>query len=280
VSGRRELNEYAIFLPQGNPTGRFAVTLITGPAFDFTGNVALVTGASRGIGAAVAKMLGAGGAKVYINYLTHADEADAVVSAVKSAGGSAEAARFDASSPEEVSSAVADVLKREEGIDLLVNNAGVRFDSLTHSTTDEQWRDCLRINLNSAFCVTREIIKPMARRKKGSIVVVSSIAGSIGSFGQSAYAAAKAGLVGFAKSVALEYGGKGVRINAVIPGIINTEMTKNLREDFRRSVLAQIPCNRFGEPEEVAAPVCFLLSDAASYINGATLHINGGGLRL
>jgi 3-oxoacyl-[acyl-carrier protein] reductase len=168
------------------------------PAFDFTGGVALVTGASRGIGAVTARMLGAGGAKV----------------------------------------------------------------------------------LDAAFYVTREVVKPMARRQKGSIVIVSSIAGSIGSFGQSAYAAAKAGLVGFAKSVALEYGPKGVRTNVVIPGIINTDMTKNLREDFRKSVLVQIPCNRFGEPEEVAGPICFLLSDAASYINGATLHINGGGSRL
>lgn len=249
-------------------------------AFDFTGGIALVTGASRGIGAATARMLGAGGAKVYVNCLKHEDEADSVVAFIRDAGGTAEAIRFDVSVPDEVSSAVSGILEREEGVDYLVSNAGVRFDSLTHATSDEMWRDCMRIDLDAAFYVTREVIKPMARRQKGSIVIVSSIAGSIGSFGQSAYAAAKAGLVGFAKSVALEYGAKGVRINVVIPGIINTEMTKNLREEFRKSVLAQIPCNRFGEPEEVAGPICFLLSDAASYINGATLHINGGGLRL
>lgn len=250
------------------------------PVFDFTGGVALVTGASRGIGAVTARMLGAGGAKVYVNYLTHGSEADSVVAAIRDAGGSAEAVRFDASSPQEVSPAIASIFEREEGIDYLVNNAGVRYNSLTHATSDKLWQDCLRINLDAAFCVTRQVVKSMARRQKGSIVIVSSIAGSIGSFGQSAYAAAKAGLVGFAKSVALEYGPRGVRTNVVIPGIINTDMTKNLREDFRKSVLAQIPCNRFGEPEEVAGPICFLLSDAASYINGATLHINGGGSRL
>jgi len=256
------------------------VTLKGKPAFDFTGGVALVTGASRGIGAETAKMLGAAGARVYVNYLTQGDKADSVVAFIRGVGGSAEAVRFDVSVPDEVSSAIAGILEREEGLDYLVNNAGVRFDSLTHATSDEMWRNCLRTNLDSAFCVTREVVKPMAKRQMGSIVIVSSIAGSIGSFGQSAYAAAKAGLVGFAKSVALEYGVKGVRINVVIPGIINTEMTENLREEFRKSVLAQIPCSRFGEPEEVAGPICFLLSDAASYINGATLHINGGGLRL
>ncbi len=250
------------------------------PAFDFSGGVALVTGASRGIGAEVARMLGAGGAKVYVNYLTHGDEANSVVAAIRDAGSSAEAVQFDVSSPEEVSPAIASIFEREEGIDYLVNNAGVRFDSLTHATSDKLWRDCMRVDLDAAFYVTRQVVKPMARRQKGSIVIVSSIAGTIGSFGQCAYAAAKAGLVGFAKSVALEYGPKGVRTNVVIPGIINTDMTKNLREDFRKSVLAQIPCNRFGEPEEVAGPICFLLSDAASYINGATLHINGGGSRL
>jgi 3-oxoacyl-[acyl-carrier protein] reductase len=248
--------------------------------FEFPGQVALVTGASRGIGAATAKMLGAGGAKVYVNYLNSLARAEEVVASIRAAGGIAEAVKFDASDPAQVASAVAGILERDEAIDLLVNNAGVRFDGLTHGTAPEAWDECLRINLGSAFLVTREVVRPMSKHQRGSIVFVSSIAGAIGSFGQSAYAAAKAGITGLAKSVAMEYGAKGVRANVVIPGIISTEMTQNLREDFKQAVLAQIPCNRLGEPEEVASAICFLLSDAASYINGATLHINGGGLRI
>lgn len=241
--------------------------------------MALVTGASRGIGAATARLLGASGAKVYVNYLASEERADDVVAGILAAGGHAEKARFDASDPAQVAAGVAAILEREEAIDLLVNNAGVRFDGLTHGMAPETWDECTRMNLDSAFYVTKEVVRPMSKHQHGSIVFVSSIAGSIGSFGQSAYAASKAGVVALAKSVALEYGAKGVRANVVVPGIISTEMTQNLREDFKQSVLAQIPCNRLGLPEEVAPAICFLLSDGASYINGATLHINGGGLR-
>jgi len=202
------------------------------------------------------------------------------VSFITNAGGKAEAVKFDVSDPAQVVSAVGAILEREEAISLLVNNAGVRFDGLTHGMSIEAWQHCCRLNLDSAFLVSREVIRPMTKHGGGSIVFVSSIAGSIGSFGQSAYAAAKAGLVALAKSIALEYGAKNVRANTVIPGVILTEMTSNLRECFKESVLAQIPCGRLGEPEEVAPAICFLLSDAASYINGATLHINGGGLRV
>jgi 3-oxoacyl-[acyl-carrier protein] reductase len=247
--------------------------------FDFSGRVALVTGASRGIGAETAKLLGASGAKVYINYLKNRESAEEVAEAVRAAGGTAELAPFNATDHSQVATAVAAILEREETIHLLVNNAGVRYDSLIHSTTPEQWEGCVRDNLNSVFYVTHEVIKAMAKHG-GSIVMVSSIAGSIGSFGQSAYAASKAGIVAFAKSVALEYGTRGVRANAVVPGIIRTDMTANLRDKFLESVLEQIICKRLGEPSEVAPAICFLLSDAASYINGATLHINGGGLRL
>lgn len=248
--------------------------------FDFSGRVALVTGASRGIGAETAKLLGAGGARVYLNYRTSRERAEEVAADIRRAGGKADLAPFDVSDQAQVATAIASILEREQTIHLLVNNAGVRYDSLVHSTTPEQWEGCVRDNLNSVFYVTHEVVKAMVKHGGGSIVMVSSIAGSIGSFGQSAYAAAKAGIVAFAKSVALEYGSRGVRANAVIPGIIHTDMTANLRDKFLESVLEQIPCKRLGEPEEVAPAICFLLSDAASYINGATLHINGGGLRL
>ncbi len=189
-------------------------------------------------------------------------------------------ARFDVSDPLQASAGITAILEREEAIDLLVNNAGVRFNGLTQGIAPEAWDECTRMNLDSAFYVTKEVVRPMSKHQRGSIVFVSSIAGSIGSVGQSAYAASKAGIVALAKSVALEYGAKGIRANVVIPGIISTEMTQNLREEFKQSVLAQIPCNRLGLPEEVAPAICFLLSDGASYINGATLHINGGGLRV
>ena len=215
-----------------------------------------------------------------MNYLSSEGRADDVVAGIRAAGGHAEKAQFDASDPVQVAASVAAILECEEAIDLLVNNAGVRFDGLTHGMTPETWDECTRMNLDSAFYVTKEVVRPMSKHQRGSIVFVSSIAGSIGSFGQSAYAASKAGVVALAKSVALEYGAKGVRANVVVPGIISTEMTQNLREDFKQSVLAQIPCNRLGLPEEVAPAICFLLSDGASYINGATLHINGGGLRV
>jgi 3-oxoacyl-[acyl-carrier protein] reductase len=255
-------------------------TAVSQAHFQFPGHVALVTGASRGIGAATARLLGAGGAKVYVNYLHSAERAEEVVASIRNAGGSAEAVKFDVSNPEQVVAGVGQILEREEAIDLLVNNAGVRFDGLTHGMSIESWQECCRLNLDSAFLVSREVIRPMVKRQGGSIVFVSSIAGSIGSFGQSAYAAAKAGLVALAKSIALEYGAKGIRANTVIPGVIMTDMTQNIREDFKQSVLVQIPCGRLGEPEEVAPAICFLLSDAARYINGATLHINGGGLRV
>ncbi len=263
-----------------NRSGRCATEHESRAVFEFPSHVALVTGASRGIGAAVARMLGSGGAKVYVNYLSRVEQAEQVVADIVRAGGVAQAVQFDVGDSEQVASAVGRILDAEGAIDLLVNNAGARFDALAHSTSSEMWRDCQRVNLDSVFIVTRDLVRHMAKRQQGSIVVVSSIAGAIGSFGQSAYAAAKAGVVAFAKSVALEYGAKGVRINVVVPGIIDTEMTADLKEDFRQSVLGQIPCRRFGRPEEVASAICFLLSDAASYINGATLHINGGGLRL
>jgi len=251
-----------------------------GISFDFQGRVALVTGASRGIGASVAELLARSNARVIICYREHQDLAEQVCSDIVEAGGEAEVYRADVGEPSEVADLFSHIDERWENLDLLVNNAGARFDAVTHSLTDEKWDEALRVNLRSVFLVTREALKLMSRARFGRIVSVSSIAGSIGSFGQSNYAAAKAGISAFMKSVALEYGQKNIRANTVIPGIIETDMTADMKEDFKEAVLAQIPFRRFGKPEEVAYPICFLLSEAASYINGATMHINGGGLRL
>jgi len=251
-----------------------------GISFDFEGRVALVTGASRGIGARIAELLGRSNARVLVNYREHGEEAEQACETIIKAGGEAEAFRADVGDPTEVSALFSHINERWERLELLVNNAGARFDALTHALTDEKWEECQRINLRSVFLVTREALKLMSRARFGRIVSVSSIAGSIGSFGQSNYAAAKAGISAFMKSVALEYGQKNIRANTVVPGIIETDMTADMKGDFRESVLAQIPLRRFGRPEEVAYPICFLLTEAASYINGATIHINGGGLRL
>ncbi|OPX21391.1 MAG: hypothetical protein B1H03_06685 [Planctomycetales bacterium 4484_113] len=251
-----------------------------GITFDFQGRVALVTGASRGIGARVAELLGRSNARVLINYFEHGEQAEQVAAAIRQAGGEARVFHADVSEPVEVAALFAHLQELWGEMHFLVNNAGARFDAITHSITDEKWEQCQRVNLRSVFLVTREALKMMTSSRFGRIVSVSSIAGTIGSFGQSNYAAAKAGISALMKSIALEYGPKNIRANTVIPGIIETDMTADMKGDFKESVLAQIPLRRFGHPEEVAYPICFLLTEAASYINGATIHINGGGLRL
>ncbi len=248
--------------------------------FDFEGKVALVTGASKGIGAAVALLLGRSNATCAVNFLSSEATAKKISDEINSLGGRAIPVKCDVSDPKQVQDMFALIEKELGVVELLVNNAGVRADSLTHSMSLEVWERSMRINLLSTFLVTREALKGMLKKKFGRIVSVSSVAGTVGSFGQSNYAAAKAGLCGFSKSIAVEYGRKNIRANTVIPGIIETDMIKDMKQEVSESLLSQIPVGRFGRPEEVAYPVCFLLSEGANYINGATLHINGGGLRL
>ena len=229
--------------------------------FDFSGQVALVTGASRGIGAATARLLGASGAKVYVNYVTSEARAEDVVAGIRDAGGQAEKARFDVSDPAQVAAGIAAILEREEEIALLVNNAGVRFDGLTHGMAPETWDECTRMNLDSAFYVTKEIVRPMLKHQRGSIVYVSSIAGSIGSFGQSAYAASKAGIVALAKSVALEYGANLVHFHIHIG---SSSADREVAVDRQRHAISNIG----GKLENVA--------DFFLFAHSGFLRLDGG----
>jgi 3-oxoacyl-[acyl-carrier protein] reductase len=243
---------------------------------ELAGRVALVTGASRGIGEACALALAGAGATVLVNSREGDADTEKVVAAVRGAGGSAEALLFDVADSAQVKQAFAQIAEQHGKLHILVNNAGKRVDALAMRMSDEQWRDALAVNLDGVFFCCREALGLM-RAEGGSIVNISSVAAFAGSAGQANYSAAKAGVLGLTRSLALEYGGRNIRVNAIVPGIIETAMTSNIKDSLREQMLAQIPAKRFGRPEEVAAAVLFLAGDGASYISGATLHVNGGG---
>jgi 3-oxoacyl-[acyl-carrier protein] reductase len=238
--------------------------------------VALVTGASRGIGAAVAKRLAAEGAVVAINYAGRADAAAEVVSAIESAGGTAAAFQADVSDPAACAALVDDVVARFGRIDVLVNNAGITRDGLLVRMSDDDWRAVLDTNLSGAFYLSRAAGKLMMKQRSGSIINISSVVGVMGNAGQTNYAAAKAGLIGLTKSVARELAGRGVRANAVAPGFIATDMTDALPVAARDAATASIAMGRLGSPEDIAATVAFLASDDASYITGQVIAVDGG----
>jgi 3-oxoacyl-[acyl-carrier protein] reductase len=231
------------------------------------GKRALVTGGSRGIGRAVALELGRAGAEVVVGYRAEADEAEAVASEV---GG--RAVQADVSDPEQ-----AKALVDEAGdIDVLVNNAGTTRDGVLARMLDEDWRTVLETNLSSAFYTCRAAARGMMKRRGGAIVNVSSIVGVHGNWGQTNYAASKAGIIGFTKSLARELGSRGVRANVVAPGYVNTALTDAIPGDAREAMLSNTPLGRLGDPENVAAAVRFLVSDEASFITGEVLLVDGG----
>jgi 3-oxoacyl-[acyl-carrier protein] reductase len=231
------------------------------------GRTALVTGGSRGIGRAIAAELGKAGASVVVGYRSGADEAVAVA---KEVGG--QAVKADVSNPDE-----ARALVEEAGdIDILVNNAGVTRDGVLARMTDEDWRAVVDTNLGGVFNTCRAASRGMMKRKSGSIVNVSSIVGLRGNWGQTNYAASKAGIIGFTKSLARELGSRGVRANVVAPGYINTRLTDVLPEEARNAMLANTPLGKLGDPEDVAGAVRFLCSDEASFITGEVLLVDGG----
>jgi 3-oxoacyl-[acyl-carrier protein] reductase len=243
---------------------------VTGRATAFAsldGKTALVTGASRGIGAAIAVELAKAGASVVIGYRSAADEAEAVAS---EAGGRAIAA--DVADP-----ADAQRLVGEAGeVDVLVNNAGLTRDGLIARMSDEDWGAVIDTNLSSVFYTCRAVARSMMRRRSGSIVNVSSVVGLHGNPGQTNYAASKAGIIGFTKALARELGGRGVRANVVAPGYIDTRLTQAISEEMRGLMLANTPLGRFGDPGDVAGAVRFLSSDEASFITGEVLLVDGG----
>jgi 3-oxoacyl-[acyl-carrier protein] reductase len=244
-----------------------------------SGKCALVTGASRGIGAACAQALAEAGAKVALNYRDSEDgsrDSRAVLAAIQAAGGEAVSVPFDVADSAAVSAGVAEVVQALGGLDILVNNAGARFDGLAMTMKDSQWREALGVNLDGVFFCCREAIRQM-RKTGGSIINVSSVAAFAGSAGQSNYSAAKAGVLGLTKSLALEYGSRAIRVNCVVPGIIETAMTGEVKPELLEAWLKQIPLGRLGTPDDIARAVVFLAGPDSAYITGATLHVNGGG---
>jgi 3-oxoacyl-[acyl-carrier protein] reductase len=231
------------------------------------GKAALVTGGSRGIGAAIAAELARAGASVVVGYNSGADEANTLAAAI---GG--RAVQADVSSPEQA----ARLVEEAGDIDILVNNAGVTRDGLLARMPDEEWREVIETNLSSIFYTCRAVTRPMMKKRAGAIVNVSSIVGLHGNFGQTNYGAAKAGIIGFTKSLARELGSRGVRANVVAPGYVKTRLTDAIPEEGRALMLTNTPLGRLGDPEDVAGAVRFLCSDEASFITGEVLLVDGG----
>ncbi len=243
---------------------------------DLSGRVALVTGGSRGIGRATAERLAASGAIVVINYRGNTAAAEATVAAITGAGGTALAIQGDVSNPADVEQMVKATLEQFGRIDILVNNAGITRDNLLLRMKDSDFDEVIATNLRGVFLCTRAVLRPMTRQRYGRIINITSVIGLIGNAGQANYAAAKAGIIGLTKSTAREMASRGITVNAIAPGFIETEMTDALNEETRKAILATIPLGRFGQPAEVAGLVCFLASDAGAYISGQTLTIDGG----
>ena len=237
---------------------------------------ALVTGASRGIGKAVALRLSAAGWPVVINYLSHTSAAQAVAEEIAANGGTAELLPFDTAKPEAIETAIDqwEETHPEDYIAVLVNNAGIRRDGMMFMMSDDDWHQVLDTTLNGYFYVTRRLLKHMMPRKRGGrIINMASLSGVKGLPGQTNYSAAKAALIGATKALAQEVAARSVTVNAIAPGFIETDMTKELPQDELKKL---IPAGRFGKPEEVAALVAFLASDEAAYITGEVININGG----
>jgi len=238
--------------------------------------VAIVTGASRGLGRAVAFALAGAGAKVVVNYAGSADKAAEVVDEIGAQGGQAVAIQADVSNAVDVARLIDGALEAFGRIDILVNNAGITRDTLLLRMKEDDWDSVLNTNLKGVFLTTKAVAKPMMKQRFGRIINLASVVGLTGNAGQANYAAAKAGIIGFTKSMAKELGSRGITVNAVAPGLIDTDMTAKLGEDLRAQMMAGIPLGRMGLPEDVASLVAFLVSDGANYITGQTINVDGG----
>lgn len=240
------------------------------------GKTALVTGASRGIGRAIALRLAAEGASVAINYAGNTAKAEETKAAIEAAGGKAALFQADVSDSAQVEQMVAAVTEAFGTIDILVNNAGITRDGLLMRMKEEDFDAVLDTNLKGIFHVTKAVSKLMMKKRAGRIVNMASVVGIMGNAGQTNYAAAKAGVIGFTKSAAREFAARGITVNAVAPGFIATDMTAAMPEKAKEATLAAIPLRRMGEPEDVANAVAFLVSDQASYITGQVIKVDGG----
>lgn len=236
------------------------------------GKVALVTGASRGIGKAIAEQLAALGAKV-VGTATSEKGAAAISDYLGANGKGLVLNVTDANSVEQC---LAQIKESFGEIDILVNNAGITRDNLLMRMKDEEWFDIMQTNLTSVYRLSKAVLRSMMKKRFGRIITIGSVVGSMGNAGQTNYAAAKAGVLGFTKSLAREVASRGITVNAIAPGFIDTDMTKELSDEQKEAIFSQVPANRLGQPEEIAATVAFLASTQAAYITGETVHVNGG----
>ncbi|ABZ76342.1 3-oxoacyl-(acyl-carrier-protein) reductase [Shewanella halifaxensis HAW-EB4] len=241
-------------------------------SFDLTGKVALVTGASRGIGRAVAETLVSAGA-VVIGTATSERGAEAIQAYLGDKGHGLVLNVTDADSVK----ALFETIKATAGdVDILVNNAGITRDNLLMRMKDDEWQDIIDTNLTSIFRTSKAVMRPMMKKRHGRIINIGSVVGTMGNAGQTNYSAAKAGLIGFTKSLAREVASRQITVNAIAPGFIQTDMTDELTEDQQQAIMSQVPMERLGQAQEIAHAVLFLASDSAAYITGETLHVNGG----
>jgi len=241
----------------------------------FDNEIALVTGASRGIGKAIAEVLGKRGA-IVIGTATTETGALAITDALKAAGARGQGMVLNVTDPESIANLIREVTAQYGAPGILVNNAGITRDNLLMRMKDEEWDDVINTNLTSAFRMSRAVLKGMIKARHGRIIMISSVIGATGNPGQANYAATKAGVIGFAKSLAREIGSRGITVNAVAPGFIDTDMTRALPEEQRAALLGQIALGRLGEVTDIANTVAFLASSDAGYITGETIHVNGG----
>jgi 3-oxoacyl-[acyl-carrier protein] reductase len=244
--------------------------------FDLSGKVALVTGGSRGIGRAASEALAKQGAHVVINYVSNEAAARETAQVIEQAGGKAELVQFDVADGEAAEKAISEVAKRLGRLDILVASAGITVDGLLLRLKDDDFDRILAVNVKGAVACARAAIRTMMRAKTGRIVFLSSVVGEMGNAGQTAYAASKAALLGVTKSLAREYASRGITVNAVTPGFVDTDMTSNLTDDQKVAMLTAVPLGRTGTAQEIAAAISYLVSDEAGYVTGHSLRVNGG----
>jgi len=243
--------------------------------FSVSGQIALVTGASRGIGAAIADTLGQAGATV-IGTATSQSSADAIGERFHNADINGRGAILDVTQPDSVAALLKDIAAREGNVSILVNNAGITRDNLLLRMKQAEWDDVLSTNLSSAFHLSKAVLRGMMKARQGRIITIASVVGSMGNAGQANYAAAKSGLLGFSKALAREVGPRGITVNVVAPGFVETDMTAGLSEEQRTELSDQVPLNRLGHVSDIAGTVLFLAAPAGNYITGETIHVNGG----